>query len=248
MGRCQKRRDLSGSRPVRAGRANASACSSRASSCGSSPVSGETTSKRVSSLGPNSATLTMSPPPRRRCPIHRGRAEGVHRRARWTAQPGEHAMTSRARHDREPSGCCPSPRAQAGRIRRLPGRQGLGPRHPAPPWPPSATTPITSTGPTLPEGDARRVAGTPSPESRDWLKDDDEWAAQDASVERLPCLRGPRKEQPRCGPRPRSALKAQVCAATSSYVAVSCRRYPGARHRLPAGHHPAAGEPDRAQG
>ena len=29
-------------------------------------------------------------------------------------------------------------------------------------------------GPALPGGDARRVAGTPSPESRDWLKDDDE--------------------------------------------------------------------------
>ena len=42
------------------------------------------------------------------------------------------------------------------------------------------------------------VAGTPSPKSRDWLTDDDESAAQDASVERLPCLRGPRKEQPRC--------------------------------------------------
>src|SRR6185312_16237861 len=81
--------------------ANASAGSSRASSCGSSLVSGETTSKRVSPLDPNSATLTMSPPPRRRCPIQRGRRDGVHRRARWTAQPGEHAMTSRAQHYRE---------------------------------------------------------------------------------------------------------------------------------------------------
>jgi hypothetical protein len=31
----------------------------------------------------------------------RGRREDVHRRARWTAQPGEHAMSSRAQHYRE---------------------------------------------------------------------------------------------------------------------------------------------------
>jgi len=65
------------------------------------------------------------------------------------------------------------------------------------------------------------VAGTPSPKSRDWLTDDDESSAQHASVERLPCLRGPRKEQPRCV-RPAPALKAQVSAATSRYVAL-CR-------------------------
>ena len=61
----------------------------------------------------------------------------------------------------------------------------------APPWPPSATTPTTSTWTLRSLEETREeVAGTPSPKSRDWLTDDDESAAQDASVERLPCLRG----------------------------------------------------------
>ena len=45
----------------------------------------------------------------------------------------------------------------------------------APPWPPSATTPTTSTWTLRSLEETREeVAGTPSPESRDWLKDDDE--------------------------------------------------------------------------
>src|SRR6185312_7659368 len=79
--------------------------------------------------------------PRRRCPIHRGRRDGVHRRARWTAQPGEHAMSSRAQHYREAERLSES---EDPTWANTPTPWSPRPRS-APPWPPSATTPTTST-------------------------------------------------------------------------------------------------------
>src|SRR6478735_2582041 len=79
--------------------------------------------------------------PRRRCPIQRGRRDGVHRRARWTAQPGEHAMSSRAQHYREAERLSES---EDPTWANTPTPWSPRPRS-APPWPPSATTPTTST-------------------------------------------------------------------------------------------------------
>ena len=94
------------------------------------------------------------------------------------------------------------------------------------------------------------MVGTPSPKSRDWLTDDDESSAQHASVERLPCLRGPRKEQPRCvrpAPAPRVEGPGQR-RYQPLRCAVTCRRYPVRDIAFLLGITPAAGEPDRAQG
>jgi hypothetical protein len=66
------------------------------------------------------------------------------------------------------------------------------------------------------------VAGTPSPKSRDWLTDDDESAGpgRKRRAVTLPAGGRGKSSQGACGPRPRPALKAQVSAATSRYVAL----------------------------